>query len=295
MKKIPRIAFFGTPQFATVVLDELKAAKLTPALIVTTPDRKAGRALKLTPPPVKVWAMLHDIDVLQPESANDEDFLAEMRNTEWDLFIVVAYGQIFPKELLEIPRRGSLNIHYSLLPRLRGASPVQSAILGDERKTGVSIIALAEKLDTGPIVAQASVEPEPWPPTSTELLALLTDEGAKLLAEVIPLWLDGKITPAPQDDAQASYCKKFSKDDARIDLPAGRQVSSQEAYKNYLKIRAFDANPRAFFIARKNNADVRVGIADAEYQGGKLTLLRVIPEGKKEMVYEDFLRGGYLI
>lgn len=282
----PRIAFFGTPQFATVALDELKAAALLPALIVTAPDRPAGRNLKLTPPPVKVWAMMNDVDVFQPDSARDPDFLAELGNTEWDLFIVVAYGQIFPKALIEMPRKGSLNIHYSLLPKLRGASPVQSAILGDERKTGVSIIKLVGKLDAGPIVAQASVEPEPWPPTSTELLALLTDEGAKLLAEVIPLWLAGKITPASQDEAEASYCKKLSKEDARIDL-AG------DPYKNYLKIRAFDGNPRAFFSAQKSGKKIRVGIADAEYRDEKLALLRIIPEGKKEMSYGDFLRGGY--
>lgn len=288
MKHAPKIVFFGTPQFATVVLDELVTAKLPPALIVTAPDRPAGRKLALTPPPVKVWAMMHDIDVLQPESVREKDFLGELQNTEWDLFVVVAYGQIFSKELLAIPQRGCLNIHYSLLPKLRGASPVQSAILMDERRTGVSIIEMKEKLDAGGIVAQASIEPEPWPPTTTELLQLLTQEGAKLLTEVIPLWLKGEVIPALQDDSEATYCTKITKEDARIDL-------SKDAYQNYLKIRAFDSNPRAFFIARKDAKDVRVNIVDAEYKEGALALLRVIPEGKKEMPYEEFLRGGYIV
>ncbi len=288
MKSMPKIVFFGTPEFATVVLDELQSVKLTPTLIVTAPDRKAGRGQKLTPPPVKVWAMMNDIDVMQPETVQDPDFLAELKNTEWDLFIVVAYGQIFPKELLAMPRRGSLNIHYSLLPKFRGASPVQSAILGDLRQTGVSIIELVERLDAGPIVAQASIEPEPWPPTSTELLTLLTEEGATLLAEVVPLWLEKKIDAAPQDDSHATYCKKIVKEDARLDLGA-------DPYKNYLKIRAFDGNPRAFFMAHKDGKEVRVGIADAEYHDGKLLLLRVVPEGKKEMSYEELLRSGFKI
>ena len=191
-----------------------------------------------------------------------------------------------PKALLDIPKHGVLNVHPSLLPRLRGASPVRSAILEDERATGVSIMLMDEKMDHGPIVAQATIELEPseWPPKARIFEELMAREGGKLLAEVMPEWIAGNITPEPQDDSKATFCKKITKEDGLIDL-------SGDPYKNFLKIRGYDGWPGAYFFAERSNKKIRVKINDAEFSNGRLTLKRVTPEGKKEMGYEAFLRS----
>ena len=283
-----KIAFFGTSLFSVGVLDELVAQDIVPILIITTPDRPQGRKLIMTPPPVKVWAEKNNIDVLQPDPL-DDDFTTEMKNTDWDLFIVASYGKILPKQLLDIPQQGTLNVHPSLLPKLRGASPIQTAILEDKKEdVGVSIILLDEQVDHGPIVAQASVELEEWPLKKVVLEQLLSHEGGKLLAETIPLLVSGKITPEEQKHDEATFTKQIKKEDGLIDL-------NGDAYTNYLKIRAFEGWPGTYFFAEKkeNSASqrIRVKIVDADFKNGKLTITRVIPEGKKEMSFEDFLRG----
>ncbi|HEY4510757.1 MAG TPA: methionyl-tRNA formyltransferase, partial [Candidatus Paceibacterota bacterium] len=169
-------AFFGTSRFAVRVLEELALANLIPTVVIATPDKPKGRGLLATPSPVKVWAQENNVEVLQPENL-DGEFVAELKNTQWDLFVVAAYGKILPKELFELPRLKTLNVHPSLLPRLRGASPIQSAILTDEKKTGVTVMLINEKLDHGPVVAQASIEPKPWPPKASELEEVLAREG----------------------------------------------------------------------------------------------------------------------
>jgi len=284
-KKDLLIAFFGTPVLAVRVLERLKANGITPALVVTSPDRPKGRGKIMTPPPVKEWALGAGIDVAQPITLKN-GFADELHNTEWDLFIVAAYGKIIPKNILDIPRHGTLNVHPSLLPKFRGPSPILSALLVDERETGVSIMLLDEEMDHGPIVAQARVEIEKddWPLKGSVLEALLADEGGNLLAEVIPPWVAGEIVPEPQDHSVATYTKKFEDADARVDMSDG-------AYANFLKIKTFDENPRAYMLAEKNGKSMRVIITDADYKDGTLQITRVIPEGKKEMAYEDFLRG----
>ena len=284
-KKDLLIAFFGTPVLAVRVLERLKANGITPALVVTSPDRPKGRGKIMTPPPVKEWALGAGIDVAQPITLKN-GFADELHNTEWDLFIVAAYGKIIPKNILDIPRHGTLNVHPSLLPKFRGPSPILSALLVDERETGVSIMLLDEEMDHGPIVAQARVEIEKddWPLKGSVLEALLADEGGNLLAEVIPPWVAGEIVPEPQDHSMATYTKKFEDADARVDMSDG-------AYANFLKIKTFDENPRAYMLAEKNGKSMRVIITDADYKDGTLQITRVIPEGKKEMAYEDFLRG----
>ncbi|OGG47002.1 methionyl-tRNA formyltransferase [Candidatus Kaiserbacteria bacterium RIFCSPHIGHO2_01_FULL_49_13] len=282
--KIPFV-FFGTPHFAVFVLEELDAAGFKPSLIVTAPDKPQGRKLVITPPPVKRWAIERNISILQPEKL-DSSFLYKLRTTDYGLFTVAAYGKILPKALLDIPKHGVLNVHPSLLPRLRGASPVRSAILEDERATGVSIMLMDEKMDHGPIVAQATIELEPseWPPKARIFEELMAREGGKLLAEVMPEWIAGNITPEPQDDSKATFCKKITKEDGLIDL-------SGDPYKNFLKIRGYDGWPGAYFFAERSNKKIRVKINDAEFSNGRLTLKRVTPEGKKEMGYEAFLRS----
>jgi methionyl-tRNA formyltransferase len=283
-QKEPLFAFFGTPRFAAKVLDALEACGLLPALIVTAPDKKQGRGMQHSPSPVKQWALERGIDVMTPEKLSQKEFVAELKNSEWDVFVVAAYAKLLPNALLEIPRRGCLNIHPSLLPKFRGPSPILSAILADERTTGVSLMLMSERMDAGPLIAQARIELEEsaWPPKASLLEDLLAREGGKLLAEVLPEWLAGAITPEPQNEREATYTKKFTDEDARLDI--SNHALDKE---NFLKIRAFDKNPRVYFIERGK----RVIITEAELNNGKLQIMKVIPEGKKEMPFTAYRAG----
>ncbi|MCD5384521.1 MAG: methionyl-tRNA formyltransferase, partial [Candidatus Pacebacteria bacterium] len=179
-----KIVFFGSSQMSVFALKELTTKGVTPALIITAPDAKAGRGRVMTPTPVKVWAKKQDIEVLQPKEI-DNEFISELNNTDWDAFIVFAYGKILPQALLDVPRKGTLNIHPSMLPLLRGPSPIRTAIAQDNQDAiGISIIELDEKMDHGPIVAQASIELSEWPMRSGILDEMLSREGGKLLSEV---------------------------------------------------------------------------------------------------------------
>lgn len=278
-----RFVFFGTPRFAVRVLDSLESNGLLPALIVTAPDRPSGRGQELKPSAVKLWAEGREIDVITPETLKDADLVAELGNTEWDFFVTAAYGKLIPKTILDIPRKGSLNVHPSLLPKFRGPSPVLSAILADARETGISIMLMDEGMDTGPVLSQAriEIEAEDWPMHGSIMEDLLSTEGGNFLSEVIPEWMNGTITPEVQKDSEATYCRKFSPEDARVDLSA-------DAYQNLLKIRAFDKNPRAHMIDENGK---RVIITEASLHDGKLVIEQVIPEGKKEMPYADYLQS----
>ena len=280
MKNHPFV-FFGTPELSVHVLDKLETSGYVPTLIITAPDKPQGRKMLVTPPPVKEWARARDIDCWQPEHVKDPSIIAELTNTEWEFFVVAAYGQILPKELIDIPKHGVLNVHPSLLPRFRGPSPVRSQILENEKVVGVSIMLLDEEMDHGPILAQARIEPEEWPISGSLLENILFDAGGELLAETIPEWITGKITPEEQDHSKATVTKKLTKEDGRIDL-------ADDPYQNYLKINALDGWPGTYFFAEKNGKEIRVKIVDAAFENGILTILRVIPEGKKEMDYSDF-------
>ena len=278
-----RFAFFGTSDFVIPALEALGAHGFTPALIVTAPDRPRGRGMEVSPSPVKQWAQERGIDTLTPETLKDEGVADELRNTDWDVFIVASYGKILPRAILDIPRHGCLNIHPSLLPLLRGASPFVSAILQDQRETGVTVMLMAEKMDAGPILAQArmAIDEEDWPPPSRVLSDMLFTEGGNLLSEVIPAWLAGELEATPQDESLATYTRKHTKEDAQLDLDG-------DARANFLKIRAFDVNPRAYFIDERGK---RIIVTDAEWKDGSLAITRVIPEGKKEMLYKDYLQS----
>lgn len=289
MTKKPKIAFFGTPEMSVTALDELKNSDLTPELVVTMPDRPKGRKLVLTPPPVKIWAKENNIKCVQPEKLNEE-FLELIKKESFDLFVVVSYGKIFKQEVLDIPKHGTLNIHPSLLPKFRGASPIISAILSDEKKTGVTIMLLDTGVDSGPILAQKEIDIEPWPIKAEELEKLLMTEGGKILAEIIPKWIAGEIKPQEQNHDKATFTQKIKKEDSLIDLNA-------DPYQNLLKIKAFDKWPGTYFFANRNglpaqaDKQIRVKITDADLEDGELKINKVIPESKKEMLYEDFLRG----
>ncbi|HVV15395.1 MAG TPA: methionyl-tRNA formyltransferase [Candidatus Paceibacterota bacterium] len=281
--KKPLFAFFGTPNVGVKVLERLEANGLLPALVVTAPDKPRGRGQVLSPSPVKEWALERGIDIVTPATLKDTAFLESLQNTDWDVFVVAAYNKILSRTVLDIPRRGCLNMHPSLLPKFRGPSPIMSAILEDERETGVSVMQMTEAMDEGPVVAQARVEiaPEDWPLPNSILEDLLATEGGNLMAEVMEPWIAGEIAPEPQNPELASYTKKFSDEDARIDL-------SEDARKNLLKIRAFDRGPRAYMLTKEGK---RLIITDAEIRDDKLEILKVIPEGKKEMPYKDLLKN----
>ncbi len=273
------IAFFGTPDLAVYVLEELKKSGIHPAVVVTPEDKPVGRKLVLTSPPVKSWAEENGVAVLQTSSLREQSEVPELANSEWDLFIVAAYNIILPKWLLELPKKGVLNVHPSLLPKFRGPSPIRSTILEDAvDMVGVSIMKLGEEVDHGPIVAQAKLELPVWPEKGVVLDELLFREGGRLLVEVIPGWLKDEIDPEDQDHEQATYTHKFVKANGEIKL-------DDDGMKNYLKFCAHDGWPGTFFFADCDGRRMRIKVTDAEYVNDEFDILKVIPEGKKEMDY----------
>jgi methionyl-tRNA formyltransferase len=281
MKTSPNIAFFGTPDRAVIVLDALKAAGIFPSLIVTQPDRPQGRKLVMTPPPAKVWADKEKIKTLQPEDPQDKDFLKTLQDGDFDTFIVVAYGKILKKGLLNIPKRTAINLHASLLPRLRGSSPIETALLTDERNTGVSIIVMDELMDHGPILAQKAVDLVEWPLPADKLAQILVSEGAQLIIDILPDYLAGTVAAVEQDHSKATVAKKISKADGEIDLGA-------DGYQNWLKFNAYLGWPTSYFFTEKDGKKTRVVITDAAYENGAFVIKKVIPEGKKEMPWSQF-------
>lgn len=281
MSKV-RFAFFGTDEFSIGVLEELKSAGFIPSLIVTAPDKPRGRKLVMTAPPVKVWAQKNNVQFLQPEKL-DSSFIGQMSKVNCQLFIVASYGKIIPEKFLQIPAHQTLNVHPSILPKLRGPSPLETAIL-EEKETGVTIMRLDEEMDHGPIAAQKKISVANWPPRYEDLENLLSREGGKLLSEILPSWLSGEILPTAQDDLQATYTKKITKEDGRIDL-------SDNPEKNFRKIQAFHKWPKAYFFIKHGDTEKRIIITDAELENNLLVIKKVIPEGKKEMSYRDFIRG----
>ncbi|TSC61599.1 MAG: methionyl-tRNA formyltransferase [Parcubacteria group bacterium Gr01-1014_48] len=272
--------FFGTSRFSVIVFDELRKQNIVPKLLVTQPDRPQGRKLQITPPPAKVWATEQNIPVCQPENLQTIQNICP-QISDADVYIVASYGTILPAWLLSLPRRGVLNVHPSLLPKYRGASPIQSAILADDRETGVTIIALDRKMDHGPIVAQQKKETPMWPPTATELEETLARAGGKLLADVLPQWLTGEISPREQEHDKATFTKKIVKEDGKLDLSA-------DPYQNFLKIQALEPWPGTFFFTNRNGRKIRIKIIAASYKNRTLSITKVIPEGGREMPYEDF-------
>ncbi len=277
-----KIAFFGNSEFSLIVLKELKKNGTIPELIVTTPDKPQGRKMTLTPTPTKIWAEENNIECVEPVKLKDETFLEKIKN--YNLFIVASYGKIIPKVVIDIPKYQVLNIHPSLLPKYRGPSPLQEQILNDEKEVGVSIMLVDEQVDHGAIIAQKKVVITEWPVGFLSLQEILAKEGAHLLAEILPDWIKEKIKPKTQNDTEATFTKKVEKQDGFLDL-------LKDAHKNYLKILAFEEWPKTYFEIEKDGKKVRVIIQKAIWKNNELEILRVIPEGKKEMDYKSFLLG----
>lgn len=283
------MVFFGSSEFSVYVLDELKLHNILPELIVTTPDKPKGRKLVMTPTPVKTWAQNNNIEVLDPASLkNNPTLFSQLSDLNSKLFLVASYGKIIPKEIFEIPERKTLNIHPSLLPKYRGASPIQSQILNNEKEIGVTIMQIEETMDTGPLLMQREFPIYNFQfrvPGRKELEKILAIEGARLFAHILPEWLMGAIDPIMQDENKATYCQKIKKEDGELQIDLNDL--SKNAHQNLLKIKAFEEWPTAYFFY--NNK--RIIITNATIEDGKLKILRVIPEGKKEMPFEDFKRG----
>ena len=284
-----KFVFFGTSLFSVTVLETLKEHGLIPSLIVTTPDKPKGRKLVITPPPAKIWAQENNIACIQPESLKiyqkagiRKELIEKLREQEADVFIVASYGKIIPEHIFNIPKAATLNIHPSLLPKLRGATPIEGAILHEE-KTGVSIMQIDAEMDHGPIVAQKEVEisSSEWPLRSDTLEKILAKIGTELLIYVLPDWIAGSVVAHAQDHSKATFTKKIIKEDGLLDLNADPE-------KNWRKIQAYHGWPGTFFFVEKNGERTRVKITDAKFTDGKLEILKVIPENKKEINFSDF-------
>lgn len=283
-----KIAYFGGEPIGVPVLEELEAAGIVPNLVITNPDRPVGRKQILNAPPVKQWAQEKDIEVWQPESVKDRESVEE-RLDGFDLFIVVAYTKILPMWLIDLPKYKTINVHPSLLPLLRGPSPIRSAILEDMKETGVSIMQMDAEMDHGPLIAQKQlvIAPENWPLKGTELDEGLGRLGGALLASVLPDWVAGTITPKEQDHEKATYCKKISKEDGRLHIDPCALPRGEEAYEAFLKICAYDTWPGTFFI----HEGKRIKITQAHLAlDSSLMIKKVVPEGKKEMDFTQWLR-----
>ncbi len=272
------IAFFGNSDFSLIVLKELKKNGIIPELVVTTPDKPQGRKMMLIPTPTKIWAENNSVECVEPEKLQDEAFIEKIKNH--NLFIVASYGKIIPKNIIDLPKYKVLNIHPSLLPKYRGPSPLQTQIINDEKNIGVSVMFIDEKEDHGPILVQKKVDIFDWPVGFIALQETLAKEGTKLLAEILPDYLSGKLKAKVQNESEVTHTRKVEKTNGLIDL-------QNNPYKNYLKTLAYEEWPKTYF---KVNGK-RIIITKAIWQNNNLEIQKVIPEGKKEMNYQDFLRG----
>lgn len=266
----PKIAFFGTPELCLPLLDALASAGFMPCIIVTNPDRPVGRKQVVTSPPVKEWALSHGVELLQPEHIDDA-WVKEFGDRKIDLSIVVAYGKILPQNLIDAPNKGTINIHYSLLPRWRGATPVEAAILAGDEATGVTIQQMVKKLDAGPVLAVKEVPV--LPADITEILKeRLNNEAAALLVETIPSILSGEAVATPQDDALATHCRTINKADGEVSL----DESDETLWRKY---RAYHNWPRIFYFDENN---LRTIITKASFAEGKFLIKKILPAGGTE-------------
>ncbi|OGN95010.1 MAG: methionyl-tRNA formyltransferase [Chloroflexi bacterium RBG_13_50_10] len=303
---VRRIIFMGTPDFAVPSLETLIRSTYQVVAVYTQPDRQAGRGRAVTLSPIKQLALSQRLEVVQPDSLKASSAIDRLNSFTPDLIVVAAFGQILPPEVLALPKFGCLNVHPSLLPRYRGASPVATAILQGDEVIGVTIMLLDAGMDTGPILSQKEV-PISAEDTTGSLTVKLAQTGAQLLMETLPLWIDGSIKPRPQDDRQASYSKVIAKSDGEMDW----RRSTVELWR---RVRAFDLWPGCYTLWQGKRLKIgeavpldrgktgepgkvvrlpqpgpaAVGIETAD---GVLGLIRVQLEGKREMSVEEFVRG----
>lgn len=281
-----KFAFFGTPDIAVIALEEMATFNLVPSLIVSSPDALVGRKQILTAPATKVWAEARGIPVIQPTTLKNKDLLTELTSEEWDFFVVFAYGKIMPEWLIELPKYKTINAHPSLLPKLRGASPIRSTLLTDLSACGVSIIQMDKDLDHGPILYQKAV-PLPEPVPGTELDITLARICGDLLSHVMIELPKGNISPIVQNDDEATFCTKIEKEMAEIKLDPNHLPKGAEAKTIYQKICAFAGWPEAFFIHEGKRYKIKTAhIAEDE----TLVIDRIVPEGKNETDFKNYFK-----
>jgi methionyl-tRNA formyltransferase len=266
--------FFGTPEFAAIILEKLIKAGWPPIAVVCNPDRPVGRKKIITSPATKILAQKYGIKIYQPENLEFGIWNLEfkkIKNEIFDFFMVAAYAKIIPKEILEIPRLGAIGVHPSLLPKYRGPSPIQSVILNGEDETGVTLFLIDEKVDHGSILAKSEIR-NSKSETYESLLKKLAEIGGNLLIETLPKFLKGEITPLPQDETKATYTKKFITEDSYVDLQKDEPILIER------KIRALNPEPGVWTIQNGK----RMKILEAELTPeNKLKLKKIQFEGKK--------------
>lgn len=303
MSETLNIIYMGTPDFAVPPLKALADAGYNVSLVVSQPDKAKGRGKKLQNTPVKEAALSEGLNISQPEEIkSNEEFLEKLRSISPDIIIVAAYGKILPKELLDIPRLGCVNIHASLLPRFRGAAPIQKAILEGDKKTGITLMYMGEGLDTGDMIAKS--ETDIGHKTADELHDELSEMGAKLLIEYLPLIASGDISPERQNDELSCYAPMISKNDGLIDFSGDAEFIERQ-------VRAMDSWPAAFTYMNgqqmkiKNavvgdNVDEDPGtIVEADKNGiviacgkGSIVVKSLQMPGKRTMTADEYLRGN---
>jgi methionyl-tRNA formyltransferase len=300
-----RLVYCGTPAFAVPTLRKLAGAGHSIELVVTQPDRPIGRSQTLTPPPVKLLAQELGLPVAQPEKIKiNVEFEARLRAIQPDAIVVVAYGRIVPKWMLDLPPRGNLNLHASLLPKYRGAAPIQWAVANGETVTGATTMLIDEGLDTGDILLMQEIGIGPQQ-TAEELAPLLAESGAGLMAQTLREWESGSITPQPQDNSAATLARILTREDALIDFTR----SAQQIYNRW---RGFQPWPGAYTFFRGKKLTLHrllPGIRPAAAPPGTLAverdrffaaagdgswieILEVQIEGRKRLGAGDFLRGA---
>ncbi len=296
-----RVVFMGSPEFAVPSLRALVGAGATVVAALSQPDRPSGRGGRVQAPPVKLTAIELGIQVLQPETLRDQTIQAHLRSLQAAVFVVAAYGKILPQVVLDIPHRGCLNVHASLLPRWRGASPITAAILAGDTVTGVSIMELVRKMDAGPVISRVET-PVLREDTAGTLEPRLAALGAAELVRVLPGWLLGELTAVPQDEDAATYCHLISKSDGHL----AASMTAEEAER---AVRAYNPWPGAFVTYRSERLAIwraRVVASDSAspgatavtgrspaiaFGGGWLMLEEVQRPGGKRLTGEQFLAG----
>jgi methionyl-tRNA formyltransferase len=304
-----KIIFMGTAELSCASLEKLSANKnFQIVAVVTQPDKPKGRELKLQFSPVKILAEKLGLKILQPAKARNENFISELHELKPDLIVVVAYGQILPQSILDLPKFGCVNVHTSLLPKYRGASPIQSAILNDETETGVTIMKMDAGMDTGEILSQARTPILPQDNSQT-LHDRLAQIGAELLVETIPDYVAGKILSQPQNNSEATHTAKIKKEDGKIDW----NLSAQEILN---RLRAFTPWPGAFtFLKTESKSQLlkiwRAEIVEKSGNAGEilsadkngivvacgknaLRILELQREGGRRLNAQEFLAGQNL-
>jgi methionyl-tRNA formyltransferase len=295
-----RIVFMGSPDFAVPALKTL-AAQYPVVGVVTQPDRPSGRGMTLTPPPVKVAAQELGIPVIQPEKLKQPEALEQLQDWIPDLIVVAAFGQILRQNVLDLPNYGCLNIHASLLPRHRGAAPIQAAILAGDAETGITIMKMDAGLDTGPMLRQRAI-PIDADETGGSLFEKLSKLGGELLLETIPDYISGKLTPVPQPAAGATYFGMIKKEDGLLDF-------EKPAVELERRIRAFHPWPGTFMFWNKSQLKihkahvaesgsmepgkhvVKDGLPAVATVEGLIVFDELQPAGKKPMSGKDFMLG----